>query len=226
MNPEIEDYTHFISNLNEVNEDTTVTTFLNPFSYYKVINNQALEVGIDHYYADGALLVFFHNILRKSPKPVDRVSFDFSSVAGDVLAFADTNNKSVFFIGATSDELDAALFNLRTVYPSCNISGVHGFMSPEQIISSIPDSDIFIVGMGTPIQEEIAIQLKKKFPIGKKIYTCGGFVSQTAIKCDYYHPLVKKLGLRWLQRFVMHSHVRRRIAVDYPRFVIKYLLDR
>ena len=77
--------------------------------------------------------------------------------------------------------------------------------------------------MGTPYQERFSVSLKKLLTSPATIITCGGFLTQTSIKADYYHPLIKKLGLRWLQRMVMHKHVRDRVLKKYPKFIFYYL---
>jgi N-acetylglucosaminyldiphosphoundecaprenol N-acetyl-beta-D-mannosaminyltransferase len=79
--------------------------------------------------------------------------------------------------------------------------------------------------MGTPYQEDFAL-LAKKFLKSSFIITCGGFLTQTSIRPDYYSPLVKRLGLRWLQRAIYHKHVRRRLIVDYPKFMIRYIVGK
>ena len=79
--------------------------------------------------------------------------------------------------------------------------------------------------MGTPIQDQFIIEAKDSCPNVKLMFTCGGFLTQTSIKSDYYHPLIKKFSLRWLQRMVMHKHVRQRVIKDYPKFLISYLYE-
>ncbi len=79
--------------------------------------------------------------------------------------------------------------------------------------------------MGTPLQEEFLIRIKKAINI-KILITCGGFLTQTSMFGDYYHPIIKKLGLRWLQRAILHKHVRDRLIKVYPEFLLSYLLNR
>lgn len=82
--------------------------------------------------------------------------------------------------------------------------------------------------MGSPYQENFSISLKNSFGNSrlKLIITCGGFLTQTSIKTDYYHPIIKKTGLRWLQRMVMHKHVRDKVFSKYPSFILKYFVER
>lgn len=61
--------------------------------------------------------------------------------------------------------------------------------------------DIVIIGMGSPIQDEFSILLKKLLPSLKCIITCGGFITQTSIKDDYYFPIVKEAWLKMVAAF-------------------------
>ena len=88
---------------------------------------------------------------------------------------------------------------------------------------STSKANLVIVGMGSPLQEEFSILIKKSVQDKLLIFTCGGFLSQTSKNINYYHPFVIKLGLRWLQRVFLHKHVRKRIIKYYPRFVFNYI---
>ncbi|EJL7009021.1 WecB/TagA/CpsF family glycosyltransferase, partial [Vibrio cholerae] len=117
--------------------------------------------------------------------------------------------------------------NIVSEYPKLKINyRRNGFFNNkievEDIVFNVLKSDFIILGLGTPKQEDFSSYLHSIYP-GKIIFTCGGFITQTAIKNDYYFPIVKKLGLRWLQRAIMHKHVRRRLLYDYPIFFYKYI---
>jgi N-acetylglucosaminyldiphosphoundecaprenol N-acetyl-beta-D-mannosaminyltransferase len=77
--------------------------------------------------------------------------------------------------------------------------------------------------MGTPAQEEFAVFLKTE-GIVANIFTCGGFISQTAIRTYYYHKFGKG-KLRWLQRAIEFKHIRKRLLFDYPINIIRYIFD-
>jgi N-acetylglucosaminyldiphosphoundecaprenol N-acetyl-beta-D-mannosaminyltransferase len=85
--------------------------------------------------------------------------------------------------------------------------------------------DIVVLGLGTPLQERTALDLARR-TTGRFFVTCGGFISQTAARGDYYHSWVKALGLRALQRIILEPHVRKRVIKDYPIFVARYLSAR
>ena len=104
-----------------------------------------------------------------------------------------------------------------------------GFVTSEQKEEFIKkcinnDVDYLVVGMGTPLQEETAIQAQD-LGFDGIVFTCGGFIYQTSQKGDYYNPIIKKLNLRWLQRFVENKTVRKRVFIDYPKNIIKYLFS-
>ncbi len=208
-----------------------LVSFVNPFSYNVLLKSPNIIDGIDLFYSDGSLLQRLHNIFHPKSK-VDRVSFDYSSIAGEVFDFAQKNAVNVALVGGTSDEIAKAEVNIRAQYPALNIVYFRsGYFNDEKDkresfnLVNKSNADILIVGMGTPIQEQYLIEAKLNCPSVKLMFTCGGFLTQTAIKPDYYHPLIKKLGLRWLQRGVMHKHVRQRIIKDYPKFLLSYLYE-
>jgi len=208
-----------------------LVSFVNPFSYRVLLNSPNIIDGIDSFYSDGSLLQRLHNIFYPKSK-VNRISFDYSSIAGEVFEFVQNNELNIAFVGGTSTEISKAEVNIKTCYPMLNIvysrSGYfNGEEEKKDCFNLIDESNaaVLIVGMGTPIQEQFLMEAKLNCPNVKLMFTCGGFLTQTAIKSDYYHPLIKKLGLRWLQRVVMHKHVRQRIIKDYPKFLVTYLYE-
>lgn len=205
-------------------------TFVNPFSYYKVAD---FVEAIDYVFVDGCLLQRLHNIFNVNHK-VRRASFDFSSIADDVFTFCSNTAIPITLIGSSAAELNATIANLSKLYPGVDFSiNLHGYFSEgefDDLIKKINDncaqSRVVVCGMGTPKQEELIIKLSMKVTEKNLLYfTCGGFITQTSIKTDYYHPLVKFFGVRWLQRAIFFPHVRRRLVNDYPRFVLRYIAE-
>ncbi|HCT1400348.1 TPA: WecB/TagA/CpsF family glycosyltransferase, partial [Morganella morganii] len=185
---------------------------------------------VDYWFCDGSLMCVLTNLRRK--KNISRASFDLTSIAQDVFNFSEKNSLNIAFIGAKPDEINTSIKNINSMYPRLNIAFYsHGFLSNQEkknIVDQLNnlDIDILVVGMGTPKQEKEAIYYQNNVSNLKLVLTCGGFLTQTAIKPDYYHPLIKKTGLRWLQRAIMHSHVRKRLLVNYPLFIIRYLFNK
>lgn len=213
-----------VRNLAFDSSESQVISFLNPFSYNEIADKSELVEKVDHFFSDGSLLCKLHNLFL--PK-ITRASFDYSSIAEDFLDHVASLDKRIAIIGATEDENLAAVKVLKSQYNSLNVVyHRNGYIENKEIVAkklNESKADVVLVGMGTPYQEQFSIFLKEALHNPTVIITCGGFLTQTSIKPDYYHPLIKKLGLRWLQRVVMHKHVRDRVLKKYPKFIIKYL---
>ncbi|MDW2318790.1 WecB/TagA/CpsF family glycosyltransferase [Vibrio sp. 1159] len=215
--------------LNNHKTNSIKVTFVNPFSYNLVEQRSEYKDVFDGVYVDGASLVKIFNLMHGAN--ISRYSFDFSSIASDVLEFAVENSKKVAFIGGKQEEISLAVENIKLQYSGIDIVFYrNGYFNTDQELVECLKSleelkvDLIIVGMGTPYQEDFISKIDSHLEQNFIAFTCGGFLSQTAVKGDYYHRWVKKLGLRWLQRAVSNQHVRKRLVSDYPRFFVKYVL--
>lgn len=231
LDSKIQGREYFVNLLKDVDVSANfhIASFVNPFSYIELLKSPDLIDSVDSFFTDGALLKVFHNSFYKTKK-VERLSFDFSSIAHDVFTWCQDKNKKVAFVGAEPAEIEAAVNNIKKLYPALTIVYNHdGYVKEkaicEKVKQNIVDSkaEVLICGMGTPLQEAFLIEFKQRKSNLQLGFTCGGFLTQTSIKPDYYHPLIKKTGLRWLQRMIMHSHVRNRVFKEYPKFVLLYL---
>lgn len=209
---------------------TKVISFVNPYSYLTITKSSNDYSSIDHFFSDGSLHCAFHNFFSK--KKISRASFDFSSdVPTVVFRSSIVNDLPLAVIGATHDENIKSTEVLKSQFEGLPIVYKrNGYfkddLEKEQLVKDIEERQvkIVLVGMGTPYQEDLSIYLKQRLGIDVTIITCGGFLTQTSIKADYYHSIIKKFGLRWLQRFVMHKHVRQRVLNDYPKFIFSYII--
>ncbi len=210
-------------------ENGKILSFVNPFSYEVLKKRKVLVDNIDYFFSDGALLCFFNNIFKKHK--ITRASFDYSSIANEVFEYASDNNLKVAIVGATEEELRIALQRFTLQYQLNVIYSRNGYFNStaEKDLTyrqlAACEAELIIVGMGTPYQEDFSVGLKSYARKGAVILTCGGFLTQTSIRSDYYYPIVKKLGIRWLQRVLMHKHVRKRVLKEYPSFILNYLKD-
>lgn len=207
-------------------DNTKIISFVNPFSYLKLTNEDVDISEIDDFYIDGKLLVYLMRLKYKSF--FERISFDFSSIADAVFSTAIKHNMKIAIIGSRTDILEKSVDYFNSRYPDLRINYFrNGYINEDEypsVLSKLQDSDIILLGLGTPFQEAFALEIKEALPKGKYIYTCGGFIEQTGIKGDFYKPYVKKSGLLWLQRAYESPHVRRRLIIDYPKFTLLFLL--
>ena len=230
-----EQYNNFSENSFQIGFDTNrkkkpnLITFFNTYSYYKLFDS---DCNLDRFHVfllDGKLQVILHNVFHKNK--VKRASFDFSSIAHEFFEYSQSKNLRIVLIGASAEEIVIAVKNLHKKYPSLKIvysrDGYFQSESEKQSLCGIlkeKNPDVIILGMGAPAQEEYAIYLHDNGLLCTVI-TCGGFFTQTSLKTDYYNPIIKKTGLRWLQRLIQFKHVRRRLLIDYPKNIIRYLME-
>lgn len=205
--------------------ETKAISFVNPFSYYMMLEGEYVSRGVDGFFVDGGLLVSLLKL--RDGLRVERVSFDYSSIAEDFFIFCEQNKLRVSFVGATPNEMEAFLLHICKKYPKMLLGFCcSGYFSSDchraEVVEEVSKSDVVVVGMGAPLQENFSLDVKE-FGCAKLVITCGGFFSQTSMRDDYYYSFVKKLGVRWLQRLILHKHVRHKVFREYPKFIIKYL---
>jgi N-acetylglucosaminyldiphosphoundecaprenol N-acetyl-beta-D-mannosaminyltransferase len=206
-----------------------IIIFLNIYSYYRFLDSELPVERFNFIFIDGLLQVKLHNFFYK--KKINRSSFDFSSLANDCFKYIQRNNLKIALIGARTEENTNAVKVLCNKYNDLSIVySRNGYFHSEDEwremcnILKEKEPDIVMLGMGTPEQEAGAIYLSEHGVLCT-IITCGGFITQTAKRPDYYRPFVKKFNLRWLQRVIEFKHIRRRLFIDYPRNITRYFLD-
>lgn len=221
------DFVRILDELLQGPKETTAYSFVNPYSFYCLLDHE--EYGdLDGVFSDGILLT---KLLRfKYKANLERLSFDFGSIADEVFAFSEKNKLRVAVIGASSAEILYAIENIKEKYPNLIISfSRHGYClidNFDSVCSSVlrNQTDILVLGLGAPLQEKAALMFKDK-NAAKLIFTCGGFLTQTAISTAYYPILINKLNLRWLYRLIKHQHVRNKFFSTYPSFLMRFFLE-
>jgi len=211
----------------QVATDRNMVSFVNPYSYTKVLDS-SFDLGYFLYAVDGQLLRVLHSFFLR--KKLLRKSFDFTSMARDVFAMCEENQWRVGIVGGRPGEPEKAEKNIKNLFPSLNVTYLHhGYLPDEAVryscISDLKDAsvDILICGMGTPMQEEFLLLARERRAF-KWAFSCGGFVSQTAEATYYYPKFVMRFGFRGLYRFYRHDYVRKRCLYDYPRFLLIYVI--
>lgn len=207
-----------------------IYSFINPYSYFWLRKNPNIISRFNNFFADGFFLVFLYNLFFFKHR-INRCSFDMSSLGDNIFKYACIQNNKIFLIGSKENEIQATIRILVDKYKSLNICGYrNGYFSCEKekdetirnIITLNPD--IIIVGMGTPMQEEFLIEVKKNGWDGIG-FTCGGFLHQTSKRINYYPYWINKLCLRWIYRLIYEQHTRKRFFKTYPIFPFVFIFD-
>ncbi|MCA4960460.1 WecB/TagA/CpsF family glycosyltransferase [Pseudomonas sp. Y24-6] len=173
------------------------------------------------YFCDGMLMSGFMS--RVTGQPVQRVSFDFTSIADPVLRDAEQQHLRVYIVGATQSELEAFIAKLRVRYPQLIIAGAHnGYFNQAQAKNLHADirttgANLLLVGLGAGLQESFMIDAMNAGFDGVA-FTCGGFIRQEATASESYYPAkINRLHLRAFYRMYREPHTIKRYLLDYPR---------
>lgn len=197
-------------------------TFANLANIDLLINMKEIE-HFDEVHSDGFLLTLLINLLSK--KKIIRKSFDFTSLAKEIILHS--KNKRIIFCGGSKKEMIAFKKNLQT-YKNNIMLFINGYEEKSELLPAIKTfkPHIVVLSLGSGLQEKFAVQVKKCFKSKEiLVYTSGAFISQTALRQNYYPAIVQFFGLRWAYRALHNSHVRKRLLNDYPRNFLRIIFD-
>lgn len=201
-------------------------SFINLASVSNAIKLRDDEV---NYFCDGFLLSSLISLLTL--EKVQRVSFDFTSIADDVFRYCEEEQLTILMIGASEEE--ALKFNnkIQTRYSKLKLSVRNGYfdkLERSSLIESIANSnyDLVILGLGAGLQDEFAKDLRLSGYNGIT-FTCGGFIRQESVDSQEYYPrIINMLGLRAFYRMYKEPHTIIRYLIDYPVNLIQILLKK
>lgn len=208
-----------------------VYTYLNPVSYLTALDNKKLFGQMDGIFADGGLLVKAIKMLYD--KQVTRRSFDMTSMAPELFAYAAEHGKSVYVVASKQEQVEKAVEIFRERYPKVKFAGYRdGYFSSEEEMDKEArriaemNPDFLIVGMGALMQERFLQKVKDAGFQGVG-FTCGGFIHQTSKnEIDYYPAWVDKTNLRFLYRMWKEPHTRKRYLMAGLLFPARFIAER
>lgn len=206
-------------------EGCKIVTCLNAYYMVKLRSDDYHWYDEFDYIASDGMGPIKLNKLFGHPKSV-RLSFDLSTMAGPVFRDMMAHGESLYVLGAKPGEVDKSVETIKQNFEGIQIAGFHhGYIkdSKESVIQEIKDSGakVVIIGMGAPMQDEMAVLLKRAGFVGS-VYTCGGFIHQTQEGIISFPEWTNKLGLRWLYRLFTQSGMFKRLIETYPKFVVTY----
>ena len=212
-------------------ENRKVYTFLNPVSYLSALDNKELFARFDGIFADGSILVAAIKLVYR--KTVTRRSFDMTSLAPELLSYAEANNSSVYIVASRQEQVEKAVGIFKERYPKLMVAGYrNGYFASEKeqdeeaqhIVGVNPD--FLIVGMGALMQERFLLKVKDAGYRGIG-FTCGGFIHQTAKdEIDYYPVWVDRMNLRFLYRMYKEKHTRKRYLQAALLFPARFIAEK
>lgn len=205
-------------------------TFINPNSYWIEKKSPSYRQHLscfDVVLADGIGVVAAARLLNHWP--IERISFDGTSLAPPVFDLCSRLDVQVFLVGGAEGVAQVAATAIQESWPSIKIVGLcQGYFErPDEVIEKIRNSGARLVlcGMGSPNQEEFLISLKSSGWRGVA-FTCGGFLDQLTQGVQYYPQWVNSLNLRFAYRLYREpARLWRRYLVQYQYFIGLLLRD-
>ena len=196
-----------------------------------VRKNHDLFDGMDGLYVDGMLMCILIKLWWGEKIP--RLSFDMAGMAVDLFNRLNDkeNQETIYFIGAKQEEIEGTMKQIASSYPNLIIKDFRNgyFQSPqerqkaiEEIVKANPD--FTVVGMGSPLQEQFATDLKANGYQGI-VFTCGGFLHQTSSRMNYYPEWVNKYNLRAFYRLAHEKGMLKRLYNVLIEFPILFSFD-
>lgn len=199
-------------------------SFFNPISLEKL---DCSHYGNFEFFSDGLILTKLFSFLTRDK--IIRQSFDFGSIAIDILDFCEKNGNSVYFVGGSDSDIEKFESKIRENYPKLECHGFKSgyFDNPTSVLHDVVGrkSDLLIVGMGAGLQENFVVQARALGYMGTA-YTCGAFITQEAMsdKQGYYPDVINTLNLRFFYRMIKEPHTIRRYIFTYPKAIAKLIL--
>ncbi len=203
-------------------------TFLNPYSFLQIYNANSDLSRFDKICIDGVALKLFLNLAYRD-STIQRLSFDFTSVAHLVFNNAATDSQRGFILGSDQTSNDTFLSKITNMFPGISLDGRSGYFDDAEDLSNSlsalasTDYDFIVIGMGAVKQEEAGIALMDAGFKGR-IYTCGGFIHQTAMGDGHYYPgWIDRFNLRFAYRMFKEPSTIKRYLTVYPKaFVLLF----
>ena len=208
-----------------------IYTYLNPVSYLTALDNKELFGQMDGIFADGGLLV--KAIKMVYGKAVTRRSFDMTSMAPELFAYAEEHGKTIYIVASKQEQVEKAVEIFRKRYPKVRFAGYrNGYFSSEEEMDNEArhitelNPDFLIVGMGALMQETFLLKVKNAGYLGVG-FTCGGFIHQTSKnEIDYYPAWVDKTNLRFVYRMWKEPHTRKRYVMAGLLFPARFIAEK
>ncbi|PMH28223.1 hypothetical protein BCU71_06535 [Vibrio lentus] len=211
-----------------LNKDKGIYSFINPFSHYHYISNKSMYESFDGVMGDGALFCYIAGLLKKIK--VERVSFDFTSIADEIFKRCESGNVSLYVVGSDDESVRSFCNVISNNYAIKDVSFRSGYFESDKEYNSFlksiadKDPDVIICGMGALKQERFLLDVRN-LGWNKLGFTCGGFIHQTASSNElaYYPEFIDKFGLRFFYRMYDEPKLIFRYFKYYPIFLCRTL---
>ena len=144
---------------------------------------------------------------------------------------ANMPDSTAVLVGATEDEAQAAAQRIEQRCSHCRISStVSGFLSDDEyraLFSSLKQTDLIFLGMGTPRTEHVSMIAHAVCPEAVIWGIGGGTIRIFAGTMKEAPVFMRRTGLQWIHRLYRSPQVLwRRYLIGNPLFVYRILKAR
>ncbi len=151
----------------------------------------------------------------------------------ELCEFCQSEGYTMFFLGATAQNVNEAVQNVRARFPRIRILGSHhGYFEKEgresdDVVDLIRQAkpNVLVVGFGMPVQE---FWIEENFSrlSANVILPAGSMIDYTAGRKGLAPEWMATNGMEWLYRFFQEpSRLWKRYLIGNPLFMIKILVE-
>lgn len=161
--------------------------------------------------------------------PINRLTFDRTSLAEPVLQWAVRHRMQVVLVGAKPGVAQRAGELMVELTPGLEVANAFSGYGedPARAREFLMDHPgcLVVCGMGSPRQEAFLVDLKHSGWSGIG-FTCGGFLDQIVENVDYFPRWIDRMHLRFLYRmFKEPRRLWRRYLIDYQVFLGRFVKE-
>lgn len=196
----------------------------NPEVLYTGLNNDDL---FDNFTADNSFIIpdgVGIQIAARYLKTPVKEKIAGIDLMKEIIRKASEDNKGIYLIGTTDENLKACVTNLVANYPEINILGYkNGYFdinNPEEILKDIKEKKPYalFVAMGCPRQEMFIEKYMNELPCNI-FMGVGGSFDVIAEKVNRAPKWMIKLGLEWMYRVLKEPWRIKRLG-SIPKFLM------
>lgn len=196
----------------------------NPEVLYTGLNNRKL---LENFISSSSLIIpdgVGIQIAAKFLKTPVKEKIAGIDLMKEIIKKASMEDKGIYLLGTTDDNLKACVANIVAKFPKVKISGYrNGYFdinNPGDILDEIKEKEPYavFVAMGCPRQEEFIVRYMDELP-GKIFMGVGGSFDVIAEKVNRAPKWMINLGLEWLYRVLKEPWRIKRLG-SIPKFLL------
>lgn len=220
-------YEQLLKNINQSVETRSqlVITYINQNVFNYTLDNLSFRKMLEQFdiiHTDGTGMFNAIRFLFKLPEDAERVNG--TDLYRMIVESFYESGKKIFYIGGI-EQTRIVINSDKEKYCSAGIITNSGFKSNANVDRELRavNPDVVFVGLGTPYQEEIALNLKRDTDI-PVIICCGSGIDLLAGTYNRAPVLMRKMHLEWLHKLLFDfRRTWKRYVIGIPVFIFKIL---